>query len=70
MIFTYDKNNMYTLTLNEELIQKEKIKDEINEFCHCMDKNCGLINDCIIIKKGGNNKEDLSLPLLKSNFNQ
>ena len=70
IIFTYDKNNMYTLTLNGELIKKEKIKDKIIEICPCIDKNCGLISDCIIIKKGENDKEELSLPLLKSNVNQ
>ena len=50
MIFTYDKDNMYTITLNGELIKKEKIKNNNIEIYPCIDKNCGLINDCIFIK--------------------
>ena len=70
MIFTYDKNNMFTLTLNGELIKKEKIKDKIIEISPCIDKNCGLINDCLIIKKEINEikvVEELYLTLFKSN---
>ena len=67
MIFTYDKNNMYTFTLNGQLIKREKIKDEKIDISPCIDKNCGLINDCIILNKEVNGKketQELSLPSL------
>ena len=74
MIFTYDKKNMYSLTLNGELIKCEEIKDKIIEIKPCIDKNFGLINDCIIIKKEVNDKqekeEELSLPLFKPNISE
>ena len=62
MIFTYDKNNMYTLTLNGELIKKEKLggKEEIGDkditINPCIDKYFGLIKDCVFMEK--KNKED------------
>ena len=68
MIFAYDKYNMYTFTLNGELIKKEESKDmnSIDNISPCIDKNCGLINDCIIIKKLNNNdkqeEKELTLP--------
>jgi hypothetical protein len=49
MIFTYDMNNMYVLSLNGELIKKEKLKENV-EIYPCIDKDCGLVNDCIFIK--------------------
>ena len=66
MIFAYDINNMYTFTLNGELIKKELKTDNI-EILPCIDKNCGLINDCIFIKKNNdlnNEMEEISFPLL------
>ena len=53
MIFTYDKNNMYTITLNGELIKKEELKYK-QKLYPCIDKNCGLINDYIIFKDNEN----------------
>ena len=53
MIFTYDKNNMYTITLNGDLIKKEELKYK-QELYLSIDKNCGLINDCIIFKDNEN----------------
>ena len=69
MIFTYDKNNMYTLTLNGELIKTEKIKNKDLKIYPCIDKNCGLINDYIIlsvdkVKEKLSNTIQLSLPFL------
>jgi WD40 repeat protein len=65
MIFTYDKKNMYTITLNGDLIKKEELKKENIEIYPCVDKNCGLINDCILIEYGDNRtKKEISLPLL------
>ena len=73
MIFTYDKNNMYTFTLNGDLIKKELKTDNI-EILPCIDKNCGLINDCIFImnvkKKDLNDGvEEISFPLLLNEKN-
>ena len=67
MIFTYDKNYMYTISINGELICKEQIKEK-TEIYPSIDKNCGIINDYIIIGKINdieNNNEyfQLSLPL-------
>jgi hypothetical protein len=65
MIFTYDNKNMYTITLNGDLIKKEELKKENIEIYPCVDKNCGLINDCILIEYGDNKiKKEISLPLL------
>ena len=72
MIFTYDKNNMYVLSLNGELIKKEKLKENV-EIYPCIDKDCGLVNDCIFIKNL-NDKNllseepmiEISLPFLSS----
>ena len=50
MIFTYDNNNMYTITLNGDLIKKEELMKKYTEIYPCIDKNFGLINDCIFIK--------------------
>ena len=50
MIFTYDINNMYVITLNGELIKKEEIKSKNVEIIPCVDKNCGLIDDFILMK--------------------
>ena len=63
MIFTYDKNYMYTLTLNGDLIKKEKLKYENVEIYPCIDKNCGLVNDCILI----NGNDEIFLPSLLKN---
>ena len=51
MIFTYDKNNMYTLTLNGVLINKKIINDKDIIINPCIDKNYGLIQDCIFMEK-------------------
>ena len=64
MIFTYDKKNMYTITLNGDLIKKEELIKENIEIYPCVDKNCGLINDCIFINLKNEMKE-ISLPSLK-----
>ncbi len=74
MIFTYDINNMYTISLNGELIKKEEINGKIIQVHPCIDKNFGLINDCIYIefenkqnKENNNNQTEtfkISLPLL------
>ena len=55
MIFTYDKINMYTISLNGELITKEPLINKDVEVYPCVDKNCGLINDCIFIKDSNEN---------------
>ena len=71
MIFAYDKNNMYTFTLNGDLIKKE-LKTDTIEILPCIDKNCGLINDCIFIKKNNdinNEMEEISFPLLLNENN-
>jgi hypothetical protein len=73
MIFTYDMNNMYVLSLNGELIKKEKLKENV-EIYPCIDKDCGLVNDCIFIKnsndKNSLSKEEIiSLPFLSSESN-
>ena len=56
MIFTYDKNNMYTLTLNGVLINKKTINEKDMIISPCIDKNFGLIQDCIFMEK--RNKEN------------
>ena len=70
MIFTYDKNYMYSISLNGELIKKEELKNIEIEIHPCIDKNCGLINDFIFIEnlkdKDKENKNEfiqLSIPL-------
>ena len=70
MIFTYDMNNMYVLSLNGELIKKEKLKENV-EIYPCIDKDCGLVNDCIFIKNSNDKnllskEEIISLPFLSS----
>ena len=49
MIFTYDIKNMYVITLNGELINKVEIKIKNIELIPCVDKNCGLIDDSILM---------------------
>ena len=58
MIFTYDINNMYVLTLNGELIKKEEIKSKNVEIIPCVDKNCGLIDDFILMKDLDENEKE------------
>ena len=36
MIFTYDKNNMYVITLNGELIKKQELKNKNIEIYPCI----------------------------------
>jgi len=63
---------MYVLSLNGELIKKEKLKENV-EIYPCIDKDCGLVNDCIFIKNL-NDKNllseepmiEISLPFLSS----
>jgi len=62
MIFTYDINYMYILSLNGELIKKEKLNENVEIF-PCIDKDCGLINDCIFIKNKLS-EDEISLPFL------
>ena len=74
MIFTYDMNNMYVLSLNGELIKKEKLKENV-EIYPCIDKDCGLVNDCIFIKNPNDKnllskEEIISLPFLSSESNE
>ena len=60
MIFINDKTNMYSLTLNGELIAKKEIENKELKIYPCIDKNCGLINDCIFIDTKNTGKiEDL-----------
>ena len=60
MIFTYDKNNMYVITLNGELIKKRGFNNKNIEIYPCIDKNCGLINDCIFIKDLNKEEKDIN----------
>ena len=74
MIFTYDKNCMYTISLNGDLIKKELFKNDFIIVLPCIDKNCGLINDCIFIRSM-NDKDfkykEISLPSLNNqNINE
>ena len=67
MIFTYDQNNLYTITLNGELIKKEELKFKNIEIYPSIDKLYGLINDCIFIKDLNKQNEKyikISLPSL------
>ena len=67
MIFTYDSKNMYTITLNGDLIkEKDMIKNnyQINEINPCIDKNCGLVNYCVFVGEA-RDRIEISLPLLK-----
>ena len=61
MIFTYDSKNMYTLTINGDLITKENLENigKENEIIiiPCIDKDFGIMNDFIYIKK--NKKEEI-----------
>ena len=69
MIFFYDKNNMYLITLNGDLIKKTKIKYDNFEIYPIIDKNCGVVNDEILIENldaKGNNKEEIFLPSLSN----
>ena len=50
MIFTYDKNYMYTISINGEFIKKEELKNNDINLNPCIDKNCGLISDFIFIE--------------------
>ena len=76
MIFINDKTNMYSLTLNGELIAKKQIENKHLKIYPCIDKNCGLINDCIFIDTKNIGKiEDLkncmqlSFPFFEKNEN-
>ena len=51
MIFTYDKNKMYTLTINGELIKEKELENKDININPCIDKNFGLINDFIFIEE-------------------
>ena len=67
MIFCYDKNNMYLITLNGDLIKKTKIEYDNFEIYPIIDKNCGIVNDEILIENldaKKNNKEEIFLPSL------
>jgi hypothetical protein len=67
MIFCYDKKNMYLITLNGDLIKKAKIEYENFEIYPIIDKNCGIVNDEILIENldvKKNNKEEIFLPSL------
>ena len=68
MIFTYDINNMYVLTLNGQLIKKKVLKHKNIEIMPCIDKNCCFKDDFIIMvnfdEKGGNSMKKISLPSL------
>ena len=78
MIFAYDKNNMYSMTLNGELIKKQELKIKNINIYPCIDKNCGLINDFILIDNLSNdenkNKKNefvkLTHPLFLSEMNE
>ena len=51
MIFTYDNNAMYVISLNGELINKKNLENKGVEIFPCIDKKCGLINDTVFINK-------------------
>ena len=78
MIFSYDKNNMYTMTLNGELIKKKELKIKDINIYPCIDQNCGLIYDLILIdnlsnennKNKKNEFERLLLPLFLTKINE
>ena len=67
MIFCYDKNNMYLITLNGDLIKKTKIEYNNFEIYPIIDKNCGIINDEILIEYSDGKEtkqEEIFLPSL------
>ena len=68
MIFTYDKNYMYTISLNSDLIKKEKLDNGKIIILPSVDKNCGLVNDCIFVQNLNEKvslMKEISLPSLK-----
>ena len=69
MIFTYDKDNMYLFTLNGELIKRKELSNKNVEIYPCIDKNCGIISDCVFIRNifGINKIKEISLPSLQEN---
>ena len=72
MIFAYDSNfTLYLFTLNGELINKKELKNKSLEIYPCIDKNFGLINDCIIIQKSKTlyNKQKLKKEYSFPSFN-
>ena len=63
MIFTYDKNNMYTFTLNGDLIKKKELNNENVKIKPCIDKNCGLVSDYIFIDQCNDKNEVIKIKL-------
>jgi hypothetical protein len=72
MIFFYDNNYMYIISINGDFINKKKL-DEKKEIYPSIDKNLGLFNDYIYIKNLITNEMiKISLPSLlyeKDNIN-
>ena len=69
MIFTHDKNKMYTLTLNGDLIKEKELENKDIIINPCIDKNFGLINDFIFIEElnsKDNNKKNMKKIFLPS----
>ena len=75
MIFFYDKNYMYVITINGTFIKKKELQNKNIEIYPSIDKNCGIFNDYIYIKnldKYTNEMIKISLPSLlpeKDNIN-
>ena len=64
MIFFYDKNYMYCISLSGDLIKRKKLKNDRVIIFPSIDKNCGLINDFVYLKNMNGKAEfiEISLP--------
>ena len=68
MIFFYNKECMYILSINGDLINKLKISNDIKKITPNIDKNCGLVNDSVFVEYKDENIEELYFPSLSNNL--
>ena len=68
MIFIYDKNYMYCISLSGDLIKRKRLKEDNVVIIPCIDKNCGLINDFVYLNNMNGRVEfkEISLPSFNS----